>query len=427
MVRIALLLAVITVLSLGAAWLGDEPGHVAIDWSDYHIETSLLVLLAAVALLSLACVVAYLLFFAIVRSPGGWMRSRAAKRQSLGLTALTEAFTAIATQDIRSAKKQLAKAQHYMPQQPLTLMLAAQTARMEGDESKARLYLERLLATDGGEYMATRSLIENARRNNDPAAAVSYAEKALSLKPSDAWTATTLIALYSKLGRSQQALQLIALSARRRALTKAEARKFNAYVLFESASGLIADGRDDAAVPALVDSLYNLPGFVPSAALLGVTYFTFKEPKLALKAISAAWKKTPHVALTRALLKGWDTGTDSDQKAIIKAARKLAQMHLQHNESQYLLAEMAMRSLDRDAARGHIQHLLGTRPTLRGCTLMAELEQIAGNPGEAAVWLKRAASAPADAAYSCDNCNHPADHWQFLCPNCSGVATLRAA
>ena len=115
MLRLIILLLSITALSLGFAWIADEPGHVSIDWGDYHLESSLLVLLAGVAFFALACMVSYTLLFTLVRTPRMWLRSQLARRQSLGLTALTDAFAAIATQDMRTAKKQIARAQQYIP------------------------------------------------------------------------------------------------------------------------------------------------------------------------------------------------------------------------------------------------------------------------------------------------------------------------
>ena len=48
MIRVVLFLIVVGALALGAAWLADRPGDVVVTWQGLRIETSLMVLGAAV-------------------------------------------------------------------------------------------------------------------------------------------------------------------------------------------------------------------------------------------------------------------------------------------------------------------------------------------------------------------------------------------
>src|SRR5262249_6826674 len=107
MIRLVILLLTLTALSLGLSWIADEPGRVAIDWGNYHIESSLLVILTGVAFFALACMLLYSFIFLLIRTPRMWARSQMMRRQTLGLAALTDAFAAIATHDVRTAKKQI--------------------------------------------------------------------------------------------------------------------------------------------------------------------------------------------------------------------------------------------------------------------------------------------------------------------------------
>ena len=47
MIRVLYFLIVVGALSLGIAWLADRPGEVVVTWQGWRIETSLLVLGAA--------------------------------------------------------------------------------------------------------------------------------------------------------------------------------------------------------------------------------------------------------------------------------------------------------------------------------------------------------------------------------------------
>lgn len=48
MIRVVLFLLVVGALALGAAWLADRPGDVVVTWQGMRIETSLMVLIAAI-------------------------------------------------------------------------------------------------------------------------------------------------------------------------------------------------------------------------------------------------------------------------------------------------------------------------------------------------------------------------------------------
>lgn len=421
MIRLAFILLIITVLSLGIAWIADEPGRVAIDWGNYHIEGSVLVLLAVVAIGALWCMIVYHVLFAILRSPRNWLRSRLAKRQMLGLEALTGAFAAIATQDIRTARKQIKRAQQHLPHQPLTLMLASQVARLEGNESQSRLYLEQMLKTESTEFMAMRGLIENARRGHDDDLALMYAEKALKLKPQDPWLITTLVGLYSRKARAQEALRMLDLAARKRTISKKEYRALTAAVLYEHAKPLIEQSHFDTAVPSLQDALKCDPGFTPASALLAEAYGSQGKIAQTLKVITSAWKAAPHPLLTHALVQCLEP--EETRRKVLRTAEKLARQQPENRESRFLLAAMALKNGPPETARSEAQHLLDTRETVRACTVMAEVEKAAGNSEESANWLKRSHSALPDPGYGCDTCRQPANAWQLTCPSCGSVGS----
>ena len=48
MIRVVFFLLVVGALALGAAWLADRPGDVVVTWQGMRIETSLMVLVAAI-------------------------------------------------------------------------------------------------------------------------------------------------------------------------------------------------------------------------------------------------------------------------------------------------------------------------------------------------------------------------------------------
>ena len=69
MIRVLIYLVIVALLAFGAVWLADRPGDVAITWQGYRIETSVMVLMVAVAAVAVAAVMLWSIVRTIVRSP----------------------------------------------------------------------------------------------------------------------------------------------------------------------------------------------------------------------------------------------------------------------------------------------------------------------------------------------------------------------
>ncbi len=338
MLRIIILLIIIACVSLGIAWIADEPGKVVIDWSYYHIETSVLILMAAMAFLALLCLLFYSLLHLVFHTPHSWKKSRMAKRQLLGLESLTETFAALAVQDLSIAHKKLERAQKYLPDQPITMMLAAQLARMEGNEGNAKLYIEKMLGHETTEFIALRNLIENAKNSNDIKTAIDYCKKALALKPNDNWLIATASELYARSGQTNEAYGLLESSYKKRYINRKFFHRETAYLLYENAKLLSERHHYDSAIAQLEQSLRKVPDFTPSHVLLADIYIEKDDIRKAIKIISNAWKIKPEKTLRESLVKALQK-SDSKQK-YISSVEKIATIHPDHEESRLLLKDI---------------------------------------------------------------------------------------
>lgn len=423
MIRLVLFLIVIAALSLGISIIAEEPGKVAIDWGVYHIEASVLTLIGVVAVLALACLVAYLVLFYLIRSPKQWAKSRQARRQLLGLTALTETFAAIASQDVRGAKRYLKRAEGLLPDQPLTLMLASQVARLDGNDSKSQLYLERMSKTSVTEFIALRGMIDNARRSGDIPLALHHAEKAYEMKPHDHWLATTLIALYTAQDKMDEALRVLEKSARRRVLHADEVHQLRAAILCAHADVLARQQQVKSSVAMLRTVLKRYPAYVPAIMGLVKAYLSQDDVSMALKVAGDGWKRLPHPEIVDLLLACFDKAKDKPKAA--KVLRKLAKYHADHDEAQVLMAGLAARQDENESAVGILKHVLkSTGETARLCTLLAELEHAQGNHDQEAYWHRRAKESPSGAVWHCDACKLSLDAWRVDCPQCGAVGSV---
>ena len=69
MIRVLVYLVVVALLAFGAVWFAERPGDVAITWQGRRIDTSVMVLVAAVAAVAAASVMAWSILRAILRAP----------------------------------------------------------------------------------------------------------------------------------------------------------------------------------------------------------------------------------------------------------------------------------------------------------------------------------------------------------------------
>ncbi len=423
MIKLILLLTFILCISLGVSWLAEEPGLVSVDWGVYHLEASVLTLIAAIAAVALVCVCLYWLVFSLVRSPYLWSQARVAKRQSLGITALTETFAAIASQDLRGARRYLKRAESLLPEQPLTLMLASQVARLEGNDSKSQLYLERMSKTGVTEFLALRGLIENARRAGEFDVAIRNAEKAHGMKPQDHWIAATLIGLYASAGRTQDALTLLERSARKRVLQSDELHQMRPAILCAEARALYNKKEVESAKAMLREAIRRHARFVPVITQLATLYLEESDASMALKVAGDGWKRVAHPEIATVLLQCYEKAKDKPKAA--KVLKKLAKAQPEQEESQVLMAGLAVKEGDNESARAIVKKLMQqSGETARYCLLLANIEHISENHDQEAYWHRRANECPSGAVWNCSSCQRPADNWEYACPQCGTLGGL---
>jgi len=137
--RILIYIVEVAVVVAVAVWLADRPGVVLLEWQGYRVETSIGVL-ALVFLFCVGVVVAGLFWGWrwLRRRPREWSQNRRLSRQNAGLQALSEGLVAIAAGDATAARKHSRRAGSLLENAPMTLLLEAQTAQIEGDDAAAR-------------------------------------------------------------------------------------------------------------------------------------------------------------------------------------------------------------------------------------------------------------------------------------------------
>jgi HemY protein len=422
--RLAAIIA-LAVLAIAAATIADYPGAVDITWQGWAIDTSVGVLVAALALLTLLIWLLLSLIAAAIRLPRNFRRNRRARRRQLGELALTRGMIAIAAGDSAVAKRQAERAEWLLGPTPLALMLAAQVAQRDGDEAGARRRYTALLDQKDAALLGLRGLIGQALKAGDGEEALRLAERAHQLRPNAVWAFETLFALQTRAGKWEAARDTLAVATRRNLLPAARAQHHRGALFYKLSLAAEREGDRRRALTLAASAQDLLPDIAAIAARHARLLITEDRRRVARRVVERAWQKTPHPEL--AAIWG-ELGGAMPALELVAWVEKLAMHNPTSPETAIARAEAALAAQLWGEARRHLGEAIAAAPsgpTRRLCLLMARLED-SEHPGEGGSreWLDRALAAPPNPTYLCARCGGVNAEWRALCAHCHGFDTL---
>jgi len=408
MIRIVLFLIVVGGLALGIAWLADRPGDVVITWQGLHIETSLMVLAAAVVAATIALVLLFSLVRAIVRSPAMLARLKRHRRGVRAYEAISNGLIAVGAGDIAAAQKHSAAVNRLAPGEPLALLLTAQAAQLAGDREAAERSFRTMASRADTKPLGLHGLFVEARRRNDAAGARDYAEEAVRTAPSLGWANRAVLEALCREGDWAGALAL--LERNLHTMERTVYRRLRAVLLTARAHALEDTDRGGAKAFAL-EAQKLAPTLVPAAALAGRLLAEGGQLRKAVRVIDRAWRANPHPELAQAYAE-LRSGESAREK--LKRIEALAKKVPGHVEGALATARAALSAQEFAKAREALKPYLAA-PTKRIALLMAELERTERNDvGRAREWLARAVHAAPDPEWTADG--HVSKHWLAASP-----------
>jgi HemY protein len=408
MIRVVFFLIVVGALSLGAAWLADRPGDVVITWQGLRIETSLMVLGAAILALMALVALVWSLIRAVLRSPivlATLLRNRRGVR---AYEAISNGLVAVGAGDITAARKFSAEVNRIAPGEPLALLLSAQSAQLSGDREAADRAFRAMASRPDTKALGLHGLYIEAQRRDDHTSARAYAEEAARTAPALAWAGRAVLEFRCATGDWAGALSLLERS--RSALDKAVYRRQRAVMLTARAIAAEETDRDSAKAFAL-EAVKLAPTLVPAAALAGRILAEGGELRRASRMIAKAWRANPHpdLAQTYAELRFGDAARDR-----LLRVETLAKKTPGNVEGALAIARAALDAREFGKARGVLAPYLSA-PTKRIALLMAELERAEhGDEGRAREWMARALNAAPDPQWTADG--YVSDRWLPVSP-----------
>ncbi|MCL2716090.1 MAG: hypothetical protein FWD68_16360 [Alphaproteobacteria bacterium] len=419
MLRIVLFLLLIALAATGAAWVADQSGSVTlILGNEWKISATLQVFAVALGLLALVSVVIARILGEVWRVPGRLRRARHRRHSARSRHAITQGLLAVGHGDVAAARQHAEAARRHAPDDPLTLLLHAQSAQLEGDRDKAQHAFRALAERPDTRLLGLRGLFVEAQRADDVIAAALIAEEAIRLSPSSTWASQAVLGFRCARNDWGGALAILDANLEAGLIEKAAFRRQRGVLL--TARALDLETRDrDVARASVMEAVRLAPTLVPAAVLAAKFESEAHQVRRAMKLVEAAWVAQPHPDLAEAY--AHVRLGDSAQERL-RRTEALAEKTEGHVEAALAIARMAIDAGEFARAREVLVPLVED-PTQRVALLMAEIERGEGDNGRARAWTVRAVRARHDPAWTADG--YVSEQWRPVSPVTGRIDAFR--
>jgi HemY protein len=398
MIRIILFLLLIALAAAGAAWVADQPGDVVLTWGGWRASPSIPVFVLILGIIIVAAVAAWSLLCMLWRMPGHISRRRRERRHARGRHAITQGLLAIGHGDATSARAHADVARRHAGQDPLALLLHAQSAQLDGDRAGAQRAFHAMAERPDTRLLGLRGLFIEAQRADDPVAAVMIAEEALKLAPSSTWASQAVLGFRCAKSDWNGALSILDHNLASGLIDKATYRRQRGVLLTARALELETIDRDKSR-DSVMEAVKLAPTLVPAAVLASKYQSEAHQVRRAMRLVEAAWLVQPHPDLADAY--AHVRLGDSARQRLVRV-ETLAAKAPGHIEGALAIARAAIDAAEFARAREALAPFTAA-PTQRVAMLMAEIERTEhGDSGRARAWTQRALRALHDPAWTAD-------------------------
>jgi HemY protein len=398
MIRIILFLVLIAAAGWGAAWVADQPGNVVMTWGGWRASPSVPVFALLAGITTVAAVIVWSFLRGLWRMPGHVKRRRHERRAARGRHAITQGLLAIGHGDSASARSHAEAARRHAAQDPLTLLLHAQSAQLDGDHSGAQRAFRAMAEREDTRLLGLRGLFIEAQRADDPVSAVLIAEEALKLAPSSTWASHAVLGFRCAKGDWTGALAILETNYASNLIDKATYRRQRGVLLTARALELETVDRD-ASRESVMEAIKLAPTLVPAAVLASKYESEAHQVRRSMRIVEAAWLAQPHPDLADAY--AHVKLGDSARQRLVRV-ETLAAKTPGNIEGALAIARAAIDASEFSRARDALAPFVDA-PTQRVAMLMAEIERTEhGDSGRARAWTLRAVRALHDPVWTAD-------------------------
>ena len=458
MVRLILYLFFLGCMVAAAVWAADRPGSVQIDWLGYRVSMSVPMLLLLLFLSSLILASLWRMSEKIIGISGRITNYRQRRRLMAGHLALTRGLVALVSGEPKKAQRQVKRAEAFLPDQSLALLLAAQTAQLDGNEDEARKHFQTMLTSPNTIFLGLRGLLGMALQAGQMTEALDLARRAYVLQNQTPWILHLLFDLLVRHGLWLEAEEILLHTARLQLMLPAQVNRKRSILLMQRAEDLNhqnfqgdpgdeknqnhimqeLDAPSAKKIPA-VDIMKNkldllqkaykyAPTFMPVGQIYVEQLLACEQWRKAATIIERLWSVQPSQTLANLYYRAKRAKEGS---VILQAAQRLTRLSVANHEedvqSHLVRADAALCARDWRMARQALQQAIEQQPNPSAlfCDLMARLEDNeTGDPAKVREWLERRAAAPPSSVWVCRDCGMISEAWEALCCDCGAFDAL---
>ena len=410
MIRIILFLILIALGAAGAAWLAEQTGEVVLSSGGLRIVTTLPVFVIGLGGVAVAAVMLWAIVRGFWRMPERLRSSRRERRHARGRHAITQGLLAVGHGDSTAARAHAEVARRHAAQDPLALLLHAQSAQLDGDREGAQRAFHAMAGRKDMRLLGLRGLFIEAQRADDPVAAVMAAEEALKLAPSSSWASQAVLGFCCARSDWTAALNILDNNQSSGLIDKATYRRQRGVLLTARALELENVDRDRSRESAM-EAVKLAPTLVPAAVLASKYQTEAHQVRRSMRLVETAWLAQPHPDLAEAY--AHVKLGDSARQRLVRI-ETLAARAPGHIEGALAIARAAIDAAEFVRAREALAPFIAA-PTQRVALLMAEIERTEhGDTGRARAWTLRAVRALHDPAWTADG--YVSERWRPVSP-----------
>jgi len=398
MYRIILFLVLIALAASGAAWVADQPGDVVMTWGGWRASPSMPTFVLLLGIVIVVAILAWTILLMLWRLPQRIKRSRRERRHARGRHAITQGLLAIGHGDSTAARQHAEVARRHAADDPLALLLHAQSAQLDGDREGARKAFHAMAEREDTRLLGLRGLFIEAQRADDPVAAVGIAEEALKLSPGSTWASHAVLGFRCAKGDWNGALSILDNNFASGLIDKPTYRRQRGVLLTARALELETVDRD-LSRDSVMEAIKLAPTLVPAAVLASKYQSEAHQIRRSMRIVETAWLAHPHPDLADAY--AHVKLGDSARQRLVRV-ETLAAKAPGHLESALAVARAAIDASEFARAREVLAPFVAA-PTQRVAMLMAEIERTEhGDSGRARAWTLRAVRALPDPVWTAD-------------------------
>lgn len=420
MIRLVVYFALVAAAATGLAWVADRPGSLTVEWLGYDIRTSVFIAAIVLIVFVAAFLLAVWLGFLTWTAPKRIARRMERRRTRIGQEAVRRGIFAAGAGDKLAAMRAGAIAKKTIPDEPLALLLEAQSAQLNEDSIASRQAFERMLDKPEMAELGLRGLYIEAKKAGQLDAAKQFAERALTANPALTWSSSALFEMQCREGDWRAALRTLGVAKQNRHLGKAEADKRRALLLTQLAIEF-EDTQQGKALAYALEAVGLAPTLTPAAAVAGRVLASQGNTSRATKLLSQAWRTSQHPEIALIYAHARTGESPRDRLARVKALVASGPSSL---EGDIAVAVAAIEAKEWSAARLALEPHLANTPPARVCRLMARVE--AGqnrDAGRAREWLAKAARGAPDPMWVAPDGTASAE-WQPISPQSGALGVF---